>query len=52
MRPDDWYSLADLDAFLTRAGAFLRSRPALHTVSRRRLADSPAHAAVPEEVPA
>ncbi|MFF4908466.1 GNAT family N-acetyltransferase [Streptomyces sp. NPDC001260] len=32
MRPDDWYCLTDLDAFLTRAGAFLRSRPALHTV--------------------
>ncbi|MEU9390551.1 GNAT family N-acetyltransferase [Streptomyces sp. NPDC048324] len=32
MRPDDWYFLDDLDAFLARAGAFLRSRPALHTV--------------------
>ncbi|MFF4502836.1 GNAT family N-acetyltransferase [Streptomyces sp. NPDC001401] len=32
MRPDDWYSTDDLDTFLTRAGSFLRSRPALHTV--------------------
>ena len=32
MRPDDWYFTDDLDTFLTRAGDFLRSRPALHTV--------------------
>ncbi|MCX5265245.1 GNAT family N-acetyltransferase [Streptomyces sp. NBC_00199] len=32
MRPDDWYLTQDLDAFLERAGEFLRSRPALHTV--------------------
>lgn len=29
---DSWYLTHDLDDFLTRAGAFLRSRPALHTV--------------------
>ncbi|WP_153543288.1 GNAT family N-acetyltransferase [Streptomyces sp. RB17] len=32
MRPDDWYLTEDLDEFLSRAGDFLRSRPALHTV--------------------
>ncbi|MFI1504606.1 GNAT family N-acetyltransferase [Streptomyces sp. NPDC020597] len=32
MRPDDWHLTHDLDAFLERAGDFLRSRPALHTV--------------------
>ena len=32
MRPEDWYFIDDLDAFLARAGEFLRSRPALHTV--------------------
>ncbi|MER6025077.1 GNAT family N-acetyltransferase [Streptomyces sp. NPDC001851] len=32
MRPDDWYLTEDLDEFLARAGGFLRSRPALHTV--------------------
>ncbi|MGW2718255.1 GNAT family N-acetyltransferase [Streptomyces sp. NPDC001492] len=32
MRPDDWHLTDDLDTFLTRAGGFLRSRPALHTV--------------------
>ncbi|MFD9317086.1 GNAT family N-acetyltransferase [Streptomyces sp. NPDC060053] len=32
MRPDDWYLTHDLDAFLDRAGDFLASRPALHTV--------------------
>ncbi|WP_328748222.1 GNAT family N-acetyltransferase [Streptomyces sp. NBC_00285] len=32
MHPDDWHSTADLDAFLARAGDFLRSRPDLHTV--------------------
>ncbi|AVV42079.1 GNAT family N-acetyltransferase [Streptomyces sp. ID05-04B] len=32
MRPDDWHLTHDLDAFLERAGEFLRSRPALHTV--------------------
>ncbi|GAB2880704.1 GNAT family N-acetyltransferase [Streptomyces deserti] len=32
MHSDDWYLTHDLDDFLTRAGAFLRSRPALHTV--------------------
>ncbi|MFF4492221.1 GNAT family N-acetyltransferase [Streptomyces sp. NPDC001544] len=33
MRPDDWHLTEDLDGFLTRAGDFLRSRPALHTVA-------------------
>ncbi|MFF3201011.1 GNAT family N-acetyltransferase [Streptomyces sp. NPDC002962] len=32
MRPDDWHLTHDLDAFLDRAGDFLRSRPTLHTV--------------------
>ncbi|MGW2637451.1 GNAT family N-acetyltransferase [Streptomyces sp. NPDC001348] len=32
MRPDDWYLTEDLDHFLSRAGDFLRARPALHTV--------------------
>ncbi|MFI5689196.1 GNAT family N-acetyltransferase [Streptomyces sp. NPDC051636] len=32
MRPDDWHFTEDLDDFLARAGDFLRSRPALHTV--------------------
>ncbi|KUO10992.1 GNAT family N-acetyltransferase [Streptomyces sp. DSM 15324] len=32
MRPDDWHLTHDLDAFLRRAGDFLASRPALHTV--------------------
>lgn len=32
MRTDDWHLTQDLDAFLTRAGGFLGSRPALHTV--------------------
>ncbi|MFJ4743315.1 GNAT family N-acetyltransferase [Streptomyces sp. NPDC088775] len=32
MRPDDWHLTEDLDDFLARAGDFLRSRPALHTV--------------------
>ncbi|MCX4762957.1 GNAT family N-acetyltransferase [Streptomyces sp. NBC_01275] len=32
MRPDDWHLTHDLDAFLHRAGDFLASRPALHTV--------------------
>ncbi|MET8561071.1 GNAT family N-acetyltransferase [Streptomyces flaveolus] len=31
MRPDDWHLTEDVDDFLSRAGAFLRSRPALHT---------------------
>ncbi|MEV5148607.1 hypothetical protein AB0L14_30510 [Streptomyces sp. NPDC052727] len=31
MRPDDWRLTEDVDAFLARAGDFLRSRPALHT---------------------
>jgi predicted GNAT family acetyltransferase len=30
MRPDDWLLTEDVDAFLARAGDFLRSRPALH----------------------
>ncbi|MFJ1547712.1 GNAT family N-acetyltransferase [Streptomyces sp. NPDC088246] len=30
MRPDDWHLTEDIDDFLTRAGDFLRSRPALH----------------------
>ncbi len=32
MRPDNWHLTEDLDEFLARAGDFLRSRPALHTV--------------------
>ncbi|MFI7015559.1 GNAT family N-acetyltransferase [Streptomyces sp. NPDC050164] len=32
MRTDDWHLTRDLDSFLTRAGAFLHSQPALHTV--------------------
>ncbi|WP_435604113.1 GNAT family N-acetyltransferase [Streptomyces sp. bgisy130] len=31
MRPDDWHLTQDVDDFHTRAGEFLRSRPALHT---------------------
>ncbi|MEU6669305.1 GNAT family N-acetyltransferase [Streptomyces sp. NPDC046727] len=31
MRPDDWHLTEDVDAFLARAGDFLRSRPTLHT---------------------
>ncbi|WP_416982712.1 GNAT family N-acetyltransferase [Streptomyces sp. T028] len=32
MHPDDWHLTHDLDAFLDRAGDFLASRPAMHTV--------------------
>jgi len=32
MRPEDWHFIDGLDAFLARAGSFLRSRPDLHTV--------------------
>lgn len=32
MHPDDWHVTHDLDDFLTRTGAFLRSRPGLHTL--------------------
>ncbi|MCT9083025.1 GNAT family N-acetyltransferase [Streptomyces fulvoviolaceus] len=32
MRPDDWHTTDDLDAFLARAEDFLHSRPAPHTV--------------------
>ncbi|MFJ8054857.1 GNAT family N-acetyltransferase [Streptomyces sp. NPDC096142] len=32
MTPDDWHITGDLTRFLSRAGEFLRSRPALHTV--------------------
>ncbi|MGQ4433088.1 MULTISPECIES: GNAT family N-acetyltransferase [unclassified Streptomyces] len=32
MTPPDWHITGDLTRFLTRAGDFLRSRPALHTV--------------------
>ncbi|WP_320774478.1 GNAT family N-acetyltransferase [Streptomyces sp. CRN 30] len=32
MPPDHWHLTEDLDDFLVRAGEFLRSRPALHTV--------------------
>ncbi|MGV9791278.1 GNAT family N-acetyltransferase [Streptomyces sp. NPDC003435] len=32
MRPSDWYLTEDVDDFLTRAGAFLRSRPAAHVM--------------------
>ncbi len=31
MHPDDWQLTEDIEDFLTRAGDFLRSRPALHT---------------------
>ncbi|GGN61905.1 hypothetical protein GCM10011579_028670 [Streptomyces albiflavescens] len=32
MRPDDWHLTHDVDGFLARAGDFLHSRPALHTI--------------------
>lgn len=32
MRPDDWHLTEDVEHFLSRAGDFLRSRPALHTM--------------------
>ncbi|MFD7614381.1 GNAT family N-acetyltransferase [Streptomyces sp. NPDC059828] len=32
MSPDGWHTTEDLDGFLARAGDFLRSRPAPHTV--------------------
>jgi hypothetical protein len=32
MRPDDWHLTDDVDSFLARAGDFLHSRPALHTI--------------------
>ena len=32
MSPDDWHLTDDVDDFLARAGDFLHSRPALHTV--------------------
>ncbi|PTM99284.1 GNAT family N-acetyltransferase [Streptomyces sp. VMFN-G11Ma] len=32
MRPGQWHLTEDLDGFLDRAGDFLRSRPALHTI--------------------
>ncbi len=32
MRPDGWHLTEDVDDFLARAGDFLRSRPALHTM--------------------
>ncbi|MFI1163270.1 GNAT family N-acetyltransferase [Streptomyces sp. NPDC020801] len=32
MRPDDWHLTHDVDSFLARAGDFLHSRPALHTI--------------------
>ncbi|MFI1165824.1 GNAT family N-acetyltransferase [Streptomyces sp. NPDC020801] len=32
MTHDNWYLIGDLDEFLSRAGEFLRSRPARHTV--------------------
>ncbi|MEU2154735.1 GNAT family N-acetyltransferase [Streptomyces sp. NPDC019396] len=32
MSPDGWHTSEDLDGFLARAGDFLRSRPAPHTV--------------------
>ncbi|WP_225828656.1 GNAT family N-acetyltransferase [Streptomyces naphthomycinicus] len=47
MSPDHWHLTEDIDAFLARAGDFLRSRPALHTTPlttldrlRRRGADA------------
>ncbi|MEV0185113.1 GNAT family N-acetyltransferase [Streptomyces sp. NPDC050625] len=33
MRPDDWHLTEDVDAFLGRAGEFLRSRPAVHIMT-------------------
>ncbi|MCO4695808.1 GNAT family N-acetyltransferase [Streptomyces sp. RO-S4] len=33
MRPDDWHLTDDVEDFLTRAGGFLRSRPALHNTA-------------------
>ena len=33
MGSDDWYGIDDLGVFLSRAGDFLRSRPALHTLA-------------------
>ncbi|WP_427921212.1 GNAT family N-acetyltransferase [Streptomyces sp. cg40] len=48
MRQNDWHLTHDADEFLARAGAFLRSRPAHHTMAlttiekvRRRGADAP-----------
>ncbi|MCX4666543.1 GNAT family N-acetyltransferase [Streptomyces sp. NBC_01381] len=32
MSPDDWHLFDDVDSFLARAGDFLHSRPALHTI--------------------
>jgi hypothetical protein len=32
MRPDNWHLTEDVDDLLARAGGFLRSRPALHTM--------------------
>ncbi|MER7989261.1 GNAT family N-acetyltransferase [Streptomyces noursei] len=32
MRPDGWYLTEDVEGFLARAGGFLSSRPALHTL--------------------
>ncbi|MET8677118.1 GNAT family N-acetyltransferase [Streptomyces sp. NPDC004647] len=32
MRPDDWHLTDDVDSFQARAGDFLHSRPALHTI--------------------
>ncbi|QKW06155.1 GNAT family N-acetyltransferase [Streptomyces sp. NA04227] len=32
MRSDGWHLTQDVDGFLARAGTFLRSRPALHTI--------------------
>jgi predicted GNAT family acetyltransferase len=33
VRPDEWHLTEDVDDFLARAGGFLRSRPALHTLT-------------------
>jgi len=48
MRPDDWHLTHDVDEFLARAGKFLRSRPAQHTMAlttieklRKRGSDEP-----------
>ncbi|MEV5263801.1 GNAT family N-acetyltransferase [Streptomyces werraensis] len=45
MLPDHWHLTTDVEDFLARAGAFLRSRPALHTtpltdVEKLRLTDA------------
>ncbi|SDK45492.1 GNAT family N-acetyltransferase [Nonomuraea jiangxiensis] len=50
MRPNDWHLTEDVDDFLARAGDFLRSRPALHTmpltvIEKLRIRGADAHGA-------